>query len=174
MKVLRKSRRSIITYLEELRRHDVCTIRSAVNQHTGGEIEICDAFWPYERVPSGKGTSDEASYAEQVRRLFQARRCIKSSFSPADQKLAISFFRQGVGIEQVETALLLGCARKYIAMLNGTTSGPITSLGYFQDVVDEVGRLKISGDYAKYLRLRVDRFEQELPSADATPSSHQF
>ena len=73
-------------------------------------------------------TNDEANYTEQVRRLFQTRRCVESSFSPADQKLAASFFRQRVGLDQIETALLLGCARKYVAMLNGEISGFITSL----------------------------------------------
>ena len=51
-KALRKSRRSVVTYLEELRRHGVCSIQAAVNQHLGGQIEICDAFWPYEKARS--------------------------------------------------------------------------------------------------------------------------
>src|SRR6516164_11049762 len=60
---LRKSRRSVVTYLEELRTLDVCTIRSAVNQHAVGEIEICDAFWPYERM-TAENTSEESNYTE--------------------------------------------------------------------------------------------------------------
>jgi hypothetical protein len=138
-KALQKSRRSVVTYLEELRTLKVCAIRPAVNQHAAGEIEICDAFWPYERMAPAQATNAEASYTEQVRRLFQARRCVESPFSPADQNLAAGFFQQRVSLEQIETALLLGCARKYVAMLNGKISGPITSLGYFQAVVDEVG-----------------------------------
>ncbi len=47
---LRKSGRSVVTYLDELRRQGVCSIQAAVNQHLGGQIEICDAFWPYEKV----------------------------------------------------------------------------------------------------------------------------
>jgi len=160
-KALRKSRRSVVTYLEELRALDVCTIRSAVNQHAVGEIEICDAFWPYERMPLAHATNDEADYTEQVGRLFQSRRCVESPFSPADQKLAAGFFRQQVRLEQIETALLLGCARKYVAMLNGKISGPITSLAYFQAVVDEVGKLQMSADYVKYLRQRVARLEEQ-------------
>ena len=49
-KTLLKSRRSVVTYLDELRRHGVCSIQAAVNQHLGGEIEICDPFWPYEKA----------------------------------------------------------------------------------------------------------------------------
>jgi hypothetical protein len=160
-KALRKSRRSVVAYLEELRTLDVCTIRSAVNQHAVGEIEVSDAFWPYERMPLAHPTNDEADYTEQVRRLFQSRRCVESPFSPADQKLSAGFFRQQVRLEQIETALLLGCARKYVAMLNGKVSGPITSLAYFQAVVDEVGKLQMSADYIKYLRQRVARLEEQ-------------
>jgi hypothetical protein len=171
-KALRKSRRSVVTYLEELRALNVCTIRSAVNQHAVGEIEICDAFWPYERATSMAASNDESNYIEQVRRLFQTRRCVENSFSPADQKLAAGFFRQQVGLDQIETALLLGCARKYVAMLNGKISGPITSLGYFQAVVDEVGKLQMSVDYTKYLRQRVARLEQQWLGQNAARIDH--
>ena len=46
-------------------------------------------------------------------------------------------------------------------MLNGKVSGPIISLAYFQAVVDEVGKLQMSGDYIKYLRQRVARLEEQ-------------
>ncbi len=55
-KACRKSRRSVMTYLEELRRNGVCSIQAAVNQHLGGEIEIRDAFWPYEKPRSAAKT----------------------------------------------------------------------------------------------------------------------
>jgi len=171
-KALRKSQRSVVTYLEELRTLNVCTIRPAVNQHTVGEIEIRDAFWPYERATSTEVSTDESNYAEQVRRLFQTRRCVESSFSPADQKLAAGFFRQRIGLDQIETALLLGCARKYVAMLNGKISGPITSLSYFQAVVEEVGKLQMSGDYTKYLRQRVARLEEQWLGQNAARLDH--
>jgi len=172
-KALRKSRRSVVTYLEELRTLNVCAIRPAVNQHAVGEIEICDAFWPYERMAPAQGANDEAEYTEQVRRLFQARRCVESAFSPADQKLAAGFFQQQVRLEQIETALLLGCARKYVAMLNGKISGPITTLGYFQAVVDEVGKRQMPADYIKYLRQRVARLEEQWLGQNPARVRHQ-
>jgi hypothetical protein len=55
--VLQKSRRSIITYLDELERHGICQIQSAPNQHRCGCIEICDAFWPYRVVTLFKDIS---------------------------------------------------------------------------------------------------------------------
>jgi len=44
---LKKSRRSVVTYLEELREHQICSIEAARNQHAAGHIEVCDPFWPY-------------------------------------------------------------------------------------------------------------------------------
>jgi hypothetical protein len=36
-----------------------------VNQHLGGQIEICDAFWPYEKVrPSTKPDTTLAGYVQ--------------------------------------------------------------------------------------------------------------
>ena len=37
-------------------------------------------------------------------------------------------------------AIWLGCARKYVSMLNGQRSMPITSLRYFIGLVEEVGQ----------------------------------
>ena len=39
---------------------------------------------------------------------------------------------------QIERAIWLGCARKYVALLNGQTPMLITSLHYFTGLVDEV------------------------------------
>lgn len=44
---LKKSRRSIVNYLEGLRQHQICSIETARNQHAPGRIEVCDPFWPY-------------------------------------------------------------------------------------------------------------------------------
>jgi hypothetical protein len=41
---LKKSRRSVVTYLEELREHQICSIEAARNQHAAGHIEVCDPF----------------------------------------------------------------------------------------------------------------------------------
>jgi hypothetical protein len=78
-----------------------------------------------------------------------------------------------VRLEQIETALLLGGARKYVAMLNGKISGPITTLAYFQAVVDEVQKLQMSADYIKYLRQRVARLEEQWLGQNPARVRHQ-
>jgi hypothetical protein len=42
--------------------------------------------------------------------------CVEASFSAADEKLALGMHRRGVSQEQIKRAILLGCARKYVAI----------------------------------------------------------
>ena len=160
-KACRKSRRSVVTYLEELKRNGVCSIQAAVNQHFGGEIEICDAFWPYEKPRSAAKTDTVTDYIEQCRRLLGARRCVGSAFTPADERLAASLFKRAVPIEHVEHAVVLGCARKYVTLINRQTVDSIMSFSYFENVIEEVWELKMSPEYWRHLQVRVDRLEQQ-------------
>jgi len=156
-----KSCRSVVTYLEELRRHGVCSIQAAVNQHLGGQIEICDAFWPYEKVRLSTKSDTLAGYIEQTRRLLGTRRCIGSAFTPADERLAAALFERKVPIEEIEHAVLLGCARKYVALINHQSRDSIVSFSYFQNLIEEVRELKMPAEYWRHLQMRVDRLEQQ-------------
>ena len=161
VKALGKSRRSVIAYLDELRAKQVFDVRPGMNQHIGGEIEIRDAFWPYEKESAQAKPADLAGYTEQVRRLLKSRGCVSSSFTPADEKLAALFFRQRIPIEQIEHGFLLACARRFVTLLNRDCQEAITSLQYFQNAIDEAGGIQMPADYWGYLQLRVDRFEQQ-------------
>jgi len=163
-KALDKSRRSIITHLQELCRLKVCEFRPAMNQHIGGEIEICDSFWPYEKARREGLGSTELDYVNRLQVLFRSRNCVVNSLTAADENLVGAWFRQNIPFEQIERAFLLGCARKYVALVNGQISGPIGSLHYFSRLVEEVARLETSPDYWRYLKQRVDRFEQQWRS----------
>lgn len=159
-RTLHKSRRSIITYFEELRRLQVCRLVPAVNQHQAGAIEICDAFWPYQKAARSMLSPEVNGYVEQIRTLLAARSCVQSAFTPAEQKMAATLFARKFPLEQVERAILLGCARKYLALLNGQGHGLITSLLYFRGPLQEVGQLATS-EYWNYLKLKVQRLEAQ-------------
>ena len=49
---LGKSKRSIGSYIEDLRSHDVCKVFPAKNQYGRTGFEISDSYWPYRRVDS--------------------------------------------------------------------------------------------------------------------------
>ena len=160
-KAVGRSRRSIIIYMEELQRQQVCRVQSATNQHDSGHIEICDSFWPYEKARKEDAPQDRASYVAQIRHLMGSWRCIASSFVPADENLANALFQRGVPIQQVERGFLLGCARKYSTLLNNKSNELIVSFSYFQNVIEEAGELHMSEDYWRYLQRRIDQMERQ-------------
>ena len=146
--------------LDELEQCDVCrVIRNGGSQL---ELEIRDRFWPYQKqqIP-GCAPEPEAEFVRTVRGLFLAPPCVQASFSAADEKIAVGLHRRGVSVEQVTRAILLGCARKYVAMINAGVRTPITSLQYFADIVEEVSESAIPESYWEPLRTKVTRMEQQ-------------
>jgi len=96
-KAVGRSRRSIVIYMEELQRQQVCRVQSATNQHDSGHIEICDAFWPYEKTRKEAATQDRASYVARIQRLMGSRRCVASSFAPAASGVTLKPANGGQG-----------------------------------------------------------------------------
>jgi hypothetical protein len=139
--------------LEELERQGVCTLRAE------GIIEIRDRFWPYQRQCDPAAREESQPYVAEVKRLFLERRCVQSSFTAADEKLALALFRRGVSLIHVEHAILLGAVRKYAAVHGNGNSTPISSLHYFTDLFEEVQQ-EISTHYWTYIARKVKTFEQ--------------
>lgn len=159
-KSIAKSRRSVIAYFEELKQRGVCEVRFAANQHTRGVVQICDAFWPYV-LPAPAGNIDSAGeYIMRIQALLKTRRCVRLTFAPADQRLALSLFSHHVPMEHIERAFLLGCTRKYVSWLNGQISEPIVSLGYFRSIVEEVDQMDTTPDYWRYISESLDKYER--------------
>jgi hypothetical protein len=159
---LKKSRRAIVTYLKELREHHICSIEAARNQHVAGHIEVCNPFWPYVKFHDDQNRDKTLeAYVEALRQLLAARKCVKPVFNPADEKLAAQLFRDHVELKQIEHAILLGCARRYVALLNGTGEGLISGLAYFNAVIEEVRALQISEDYWLHVSSRVTKLERQ-------------
>jgi len=151
---------AIAMNLDELEERAVCrVIRNGGSQLV---LEIRDRFWPYQRQQSSERTlGPETEFVDRVRDLFLAPACVQASFSAADEKLALGMHRRGVSMEQIKRAILLGCARKYVAMLNAGSRTPITSLQYFADIVEEVSESAIPESYWEPLRAKVTRMEQQ-------------
>jgi len=161
---LRKDPASIESSLGELQLNKVCERR-------GNRIEICDRFWPYQRVGTS-AANPEADFVRHVREAFLKPACVRSAFTAADEKLALNLCRRGVGLEQVRRAIWLGCARKYVAMLNGQTRLPITSLAYFASLIDEVAQPEIPASYWEHIRCRMEEMEKRcLQAGSATPAA---
>ena len=166
-RTLRKSRRSLWTYLAELQSRGLCQLTLARNQHEHTRLQICEPFWPYRRSPAQEPEASESQYLDQIARLLREAPGVQCSFSPADRQLAARFYRQGLSLQQIEQALLLGCARKHIAWLNGHTGGAITSLSYFEPLIQEVRRQPVSDQYWDYLRSRLRTLSQQWKQQSA-------
>lgn len=153
MRTLDRREEQIAAALDELVRKRVCIL------YMDGVIEIADRFWPYQRSCDSVPVTDLAGYIGEVRRLFLERRCVRSTFTAADQQLAAELHRMGIPITDVERAILLGCLRKYAAVFNNGAGTPITSLHYFRNLLNEAGK-NISPDYWSYVAWKIRGFEQ--------------
>jgi hypothetical protein len=156
------STRSLTTYLEELQRAQVGSVYRASNQHEMGRIEIRDRFWPYHK-PTGDSAVDpeQTLYVARVRGWFRDQACVSSAFSPADERLAAAWYRAGISLDVVSRAILLGCARKYVALFNHQGGSPVTSLHYFAAIVEEVAGMELNLNYWRYLAARVKKMEAQ-------------
>jgi hypothetical protein len=146
--------------LDELEERAVCRVTRDGGSHL--VLEIRDSFWPYLKQQTPRDVPEpESDFVQKVRSLFLAPACVQASFSAADEKIAAGLHRRGVSLEQVTRAILLGCARKYVAMINAGVRTPITSLQYFSDIVEEVSESAIPESYWEPLRWKVTRMEQQ-------------
>jgi hypothetical protein len=118
-----------------------------------------DRFWPYQRQYDPAAGDESRHYVAEVKRLFLERHCVQSSFTAADEKLALSLYHRGISLIHVEHAILLGALRKYAAVLENGCGTPISSLHYFTNLFEEVQQ-EISTQYWTYVAHKLNRFEQ--------------
>lgn len=159
-RVLGKDQTAIEHHLGELGSHGVCRQRANV-------VEVCDRFWPYQKRASVAEDDRQNEYVGQVKEAFLEPACVCSAFTPADEKLAADLYRRDVSLETVRRAIWLGCARKYLAMLNGQPAAPIASLGYFTALLDEVARAPVTGDYWQHVRQKLKSLERRWQQASS-------
>lgn len=159
-RAVKKASGTIRSHLREMEAAGICRAQFSHHPLARGSIQIVPEFWPYERTdreaPSQNGGD---AFVSGIRNLLRARACIRTSFSVADEILARQWFAQGIALERIQQAILLGCARKYISWRNNQSHGPIGCLQYFQPVLEELEPQKIAPAYWDYVRDRLQRME---------------
>ena len=115
----------------------VCVYRPALNRHRVGELEFTDAFWPYVKEESTFRKSDLQSFFFEIKEFLRMRLCVICRFSSADLSFAEKLYIRGVRTEHFKRAVILGCCRKYISLINRSDGELIAHLSYFSDAVDE-------------------------------------
>jgi hypothetical protein len=159
---LRKTEDDIGVAVDELVRAGICRLRAP------NSIEIEESFWPYRRDRGESDLDHPVAYVAAIRRLFLRPACVSSSFSAADQRLALAWRARGVSFERAERAIYLGLARKYAALLNHGNGSPITALSYFENLLDEVDRADVSPQYWQHVKQRADQFERRWRTLKTT------
>jgi hypothetical protein len=137
-----------------------------------GAIQIADRYWPYDRVSDGQNSKKLVTYISQLKRAFLERRCVRSAFTAADEKIAVQLFHAGLPIADAENAILLGSLRKYIALLNNGEGTPITSLRYFATMFGEV-KQDIPPSYWEYVRRKVRDAERQWSGFPVSATQNQ-
>ena len=173
---LKKSHGTIRKYLGEMERAGICRNSFSNNPVTRGSTQISPPYWPYESETVQSQTDDGADrFIVEIRKMLAERACVRSSFSTADEVLARQWFNAAVPLEWIRQAILLGCARKYVAWRNNqAVHGPIATLRYFTPILEEIAKQKLDSDYWGFLRCRIQRHEklwiekhQEGPGSDS-------
>jgi len=152
-RILRTDAASIEAGLDELQHQGIC-------ERQANQVEICDRFWPYQKQVTLAAGPPEVEFLRQARAAFLAPACVRSTFTAADEKLARNLGRSGVTLEQLRRAIWLGCARKYLALLNGQSQLPITSLAYFASLIEEVSLPQIPISYWDHVHRRMEEMEK--------------
>lgn len=105
--------------------------------------------------------SIQAGYIQTARKLFEARPIIQATFSEEQEQIATELCRKGVSLEELDHAIQVGCARKYITAINARAPGRIASLSYFQGVIQEFREETISPAYLENIGRRLPELEKQ-------------
>lgn len=156
---LHKGAAAIRSSLHEMETAGVCRCQFSRSRVCRGHVEVTSTWWPYQKPESLRSDDPAEAFLSALKKLLQARPCVQTVFSTADEILARNWLQWGLSLERIEQAILLGCARKYASWRNDPRHGPIRSLRYFQPLLAELDQQPPSPAYWDYLRLRLQRLE---------------
>jgi len=158
---LKKSQGAIRKYLIEMDEAGISRNSFSHSPRARGFIQISSPYWPYENEAENRTDDNAERFVSEVRTMLHERACVRSSFSTADEVLARQWFQAAIPLDRIRQAILLGCARKYVAWRNNpAVQGPISSLTYFTPVIEETAKQKLDPDYWEFLRARIPRHEK--------------
>ena len=104
------------------------------------------------------------AYVTAVVTLYMDMPDTPMRISASDQWLARHFYQDGVPLETVETALLLGSLRRLIRPAYCPRLAPIRSLAYFRPVIEELQDNPAPENYCEYLKMKLRMATQKPPA----------
>jgi len=106
-----------------------------------------------------------AAYVTAVVTLYMDMPDTPMRVSASDQWLARHLYQDGVPLETIEAALLLGSLRRLIRPADSPRLAPIRSLAYFRPVIEELQENPAPENYCEYLKMKL-RMAAQKPPAD--------
>jgi hypothetical protein len=103
---------------------------------------------------------DGCGQEEYIRRVLEAYRKTPGTLGTVrrpDRVLAAQLHQRGVSVSVIENAFVLAATRRMVRPENAAPLGTIRSLAYFLPVIEEVLELRVSPDYFRYLRYKLQR-----------------
>jgi hypothetical protein len=103
---------------------------------------------------------DGCGQEEYIRRVLEAYRQTPGTMGTVrrpDRVVAAQLYRRGVSVSVIENAFVLAAARRLIRPAHAPPLGTVRSLAYFLPVIEEVLGLRISPDYFRYLRHKLEQ-----------------
>ena len=99
----------------------------------------------------------QGEYVERVLSAYRSTPGTTGTIRRPDRLLAVQLHQRGVPLRVVENALVLAAARRIVRPTEAPPLTTVRSLAYFVPVIDEVLELRISQDYFRYLRNKIQR-----------------
>ncbi len=104
-----------------------------------------------------EGRGNQGEYIGHVLDAYRKTPGTMGTVRRPDRLVAAQLHERGVPLMVVENAFILAAARRLIRPVNASPLGTIRSLAYFLPVIEEVLTLRVSPDYFRYLRHKVER-----------------
>jgi hypothetical protein len=103
---------------------------------------------------------DDRGQEEFIRRVLEAYRKTPGTMGTIrrpDRSLAEQLYQRGISASIIENAFVLATTRRLMRPTNAPPLSTIRSLAYFLPVIEEVIGLRVSPDYFRYLRHKLER-----------------
>jgi hypothetical protein len=91
--------------------------------------------------------------------------CTSGRFGPSEAEQARNLERRGISLEELQDAMIVGACRKYVSWLSNGLSDPISSLHYFESLIEEIRERPFPPDYRDHLRMEVKKLAEKWDHA---------
>ena len=100
-------------------------------------------------------------YIRQVLEAYRKTPGTSGTVRRPERVLAGQLYQRGVSVSVIENAFVLAAARRLIRPVDAPPLGTIRSLAYFLPVIEEVLAMRVSPDYFKHVRRKLERIAHD-------------